>query len=170
MASSSTTTLIALAPYLSTVFIPVLAAIFSLVGSLGGGFIVWKLTDRSEKYKKLYGPLRFHLLMMKLIVENREEVLEDIKEWGDAQTRIRLMREHMSPLTRSWIEHCVKIRVLFEENAGLVKKGDFNLVADFMDGMVKREITEQGQNTFALRDNRTTKLLEAVKGFQNKLL
>jgi hypothetical protein len=157
-------------PILSSILIPLLAALFSLLGSLGGGFIVWLMTDRSEKYKKLYAPLRFHLMMMKLIVENREEVREDIQKWGDVATRINMIQVHMSPLTKKWIGHYEAIKELIEANAGLIKKKDFQLVSDFMDGFVKREITENGRNLLAERESRTSKLMDAVKALQDRLL
>lgn len=170
MGSSTTSTLTDLAPYISTVLIPLLAAIFSLIGSLGGGFVVWKLTDRAEKHRRLYGPLRFHLQMMKLLVENKEEVLEDVKEWKSVEMQISLMEKYMNPLTIRWIEHCKKINELLTENYGLIKAKDFTLIADFLDGYLKREITEHGKNFMALRENRTDKLLIAIRNLQAHLL
>lgn len=170
MIASSTGILVNFAPYISSIVIPLLAAIFSLIGSLGGGFIVWKLTERGEKHKRLYGPLRFHLQMMKLLVENKEDVLEDIKEWKNVEMQISLMEKHMSPLTIRWIEHCKKINELLTENYGLIKTRDFTLIADFLDGYLKREITEQGRNLMAIKESRTDKLLVAVKNLQTHIL
>jgi len=155
---------------ISSIIIPLLAALFSLIGGLGGGYVVWKLNKNDEKYQKLYGPLRFELLMMKLAVENREEVLKDIKEWLNVETQINLMQKHMSPLTKRWLSHRDKIRKLFEENAGFIKKRDFNLVSDFMDGCIKREIIEEGTIVLAVNETRTNRLLEAVAGLQERLL
>lgn len=155
---------------ISNIFIPLLAMVFSFLGGLGGGYFVWKLNNNNERYQKLYGPLKFNLLMMRLMVANREKVLEDIKNLASAGSRIDLMRKHMSPLTQKWIEHRDIIRNLFEENPGLIKKDDFSLMADFMDGCIKREITEEGKNDLADDENRTKKLLKAVEDLQNKLL
>lgn len=155
---------------ISNIFIPLLVMVFSFLGGLGSGYYVWKLNNNNEKYKKLYGPLKFNLLMMRLMVANREDVLEDIKKWGSVDLRIDMMRKHMSPLTKKWIEHRDNIRSLFETNPGLIKKDDFSLMSDFIDGCIKREITEEGQNSLALNENRTDKLLKAVKDLQNKLL
>jgi hypothetical protein len=77
--------------FISDMFIPLLTIIFSFLGAISGGYIVWKLNNNNERYKKLYGPLKFHLLMMRLMVRNRDEVFNDIKEWLNVETRISLM-------------------------------------------------------------------------------
>jgi hypothetical protein len=159
-----------IATLVTNIIIPLVVMIFSFLGAVGGGYLVWWLTDRSEKYKKLYGPLKFNLLMMQLLTNNKEEILEDVKQWANEETQINLMQEHLSPLTLKWIKHSDNIRTLFEENSGLIKKDDFELVKDFMDGYVKREITEQGKNLMAIRESRTDKLLEAISNLQQKLL
>lgn len=135
-----------------------------------GGLYVWKLNEKSDAYKRFYGPLRFHLQMMKLLSENKEEVLHDVKEWKSVEMQISMMEKHMNPLTVRWIEHCKKINELLSENYGLIKAGDFNLIADFLDGYLKREITEHGKNLLAIREDRTDKLLDAVKNLQAHLL
>ena len=50
--------------FISNIFIPLLAIVFSFLGAIGGGYIIWKLNSDNERYKKLYGPLKFNLLMM----------------------------------------------------------------------------------------------------------
>lgn len=155
---------------ISNVYIPVLTVVFSFLGGLGSGVLVYWLNNKNHRYSKLYGPLKFNLLMMKLMVKNKEEILDDIKEWASVEMRIDMMEKHLSPLTLRWIKHSDNIKVLFEENAGLIKKEDFNLMSDFMDGYVKREITEQGKNLLAVNENRTTKMLDAIKKFQDKLI
>jgi hypothetical protein len=155
---------------ISSIYIPLLSAVFALVGGVFGGLVVWKLDDNNERYKKLYGPLKFHLLMMKLMVANKEDVYKDIKDWySSAELRVNMMQKHMTPLTKQWINHKDDIKKLFEENPGLVKKDDFGLMSDFMDGCVKREITEDGKNDFT-ENNRVDKLLKAIENLQSKLL
>src|SRR3989338_11176794 len=135
------------------------------------GYASYKARREDEKrYEKLYGPLKFNLLMMRLLVINKKEVLDDIKKWLSIEVQIDLIEKHMSPLTQRWIKHRDNIKSLFEENPGLIKKNDFNLMSDFMDGCIKREIIEEGKNVLATDENRTNKLLKAVEDFQNKLL
>lgn len=145
----------------------------SFLTAIFTGGITWSLATKSSderRYEGLYGPLKFNLLMMKLLVENREDVLKDIQEWLNVETRIDLMQKHMSPLTERWIKHRDIIRELFEKNSGLIKKDDFELVSDFMDGCIKREIIEEGQNVLATNENRMNKILGSVKSLQDKLL
>ncbi len=144
-----------------------------VVAALLTSLVDWLLEKRRQEnigHERLYGPLRFNLLMMKLLVENRKEVLEDIKQWASAEVRIDLMQNHMSPLTLKWLQHKDKIKILFESNSGLIKKSDYQLVYNFMDGCVKREIIEEGKNLLAVNENRTNKLLEAVEIMQQKYL
>jgi len=152
------------------IFIALLTGIFALFGGAGGGFIVWRLNKNDDEHKKLYGPLKFNLLMMKILVDNREDILKDIKEWKSVEVRLDLMKKHMSPLTIKWIKHRDIIRNLFEENPGLIREEDFNLAAEFIDGCIKRDIIEDGKNELALKKQRTDKLLDAVKNLQDKLL
>lgn len=126
--------------------------------------------EEKKRYEKLYGPLKFNLLMMRLIVINKKEVLDDIKKWLNVEVQINLIEKHVSPLTKKWIKHRDNIKNLFEENPGLIKKDDFSSVSDFMDGCIKREIIEEGKNVLATDENRTNKILKVIEDFQNKLL
>ncbi len=148
----------------------ILTPVFSFIGAICGGYLVWLLNRHSEKYQKLYGPLRFNLQMMKIITTNNEEVVADIKKWANVETQIDLMTKHLPPLTEKWINHVTNVKTLFEQNSGLINKCDFDLMSDFMDGYVKREITEGGKNLMAIEDGRRGKLLDAIKNLQERLL
>ncbi len=114
--------------------------------------------------------MKFNLLMMKLIFDNQSEAQEEIKRWASIEMQIDLTQKHVSPLTQTWINHRDEIRHLFKSNSGLIKKVDFKLVADFMDGCIKREIIEDGKNVLAINKNMRNKLLDAIKSLQDKLL
>jgi len=126
--------------------------------------------NEAGRYEKLYGPMRFNLLMMKLLVDNREEILVEIKKWGTAEMQVDLMQKHLSPLTKKWLAHRDRIRTLLEEHPGLINKEDFILMSDFVDGCIKREIIEEGRNVLAVNEYMTNKLLKAVKELQDKFL
>lgn len=130
---------------------------------------MWKLNKEDEQYNKLYGPLKFKLKMMQLMMDNQKEIIEEIKQWN-VDTRITLMEKHMSPLTKRWLDYRDEIRKLFESNPGLIKEDDFSLVSDFMDGCIKRDIIEEGKNLLATNDNFREKLLTSIKKLQDKLL
>lgn len=144
-----------------------------VVAALLSGFVAFYLAKRAkenERYENLYGPLKFQLLSMKLIVENKEEVLTEIKKWASAEMRIDLMTKHLSPLTIKWLQYRDNVRRLLEGKPGLIKIDDFDLVKDFLDGCIKREIIEEGKNVLAVNENMMNKLLDAVENFQKKLL
>ncbi len=149
--------------------IAIVAAIFSFLGSIGGGYLVWFLSAENERYLKLYGPLKFNLEMMKLITQNRDDVITDIKKWENPQNQIDLIKKHINPLVKKWIEHKDNVRNLFEKYPGLIRKKDFKKVSDFMDGCIKREITEDLQNFLALEEERVDKLLRIVTLLQEKI-
>jgi len=155
---------------ISNIFIPLLAMVFSFLGGLDGGYVVWKLNKNESRYQKLYGPLKFNLLMMKLIFENEKEVIDDIKKYFNVKNQGELMMKHLSPLAKRWLNHRDNIKDLFEKNPGLINKEDFDLMSNFIDGCIKREIIEEGKNILAVNKERTDKLLEAIKKLQNKLL
>jgi hypothetical protein len=144
------------------------------VAALLSGFVSLYLARRAReeaRYEKLYGQLRLKFAMMKIMTENQQEVINDIKEWhSNVEVRIDLLPKHINPLVTKWIGYRDEIKNLFELNSGLIKKEDFSLVADFMDGCIKREITEDGKNFLAVNESRTNKLMDAVAMFQNKLL
>jgi hypothetical protein len=148
----------------------VVAAVVS--GIIGGGIqLIFRLLDQDqERYEVLYGPLRFHLLMMKLIIENREEVSNEIKtEINNVEMRINSMSAHISPLTQKWLSHRDIIRSLLEGNPGYIKKHDFALFAEFLDAYLKREIIQEGQNSLSTEE-RITKIMDVVKQLQDRLL
>ncbi len=147
----------------------ILVPLLSFIGALGGGYFVWFFKREDERYIKLYGPLKFKLKMMELMMNNQKEIIEEIKEWN-INTKLDLMQKHMSPLGKRWLEYRDEIRNLFEQNPGLITDEDFKLISDFMDGCIKRDIIEDGKNLLATNDNFREKLLTSIKNLQDKLL
>lgn len=144
-----------------------------VMAALCTALVNWKLAKKQkeyERYEKLYGPLKFNLMMMKLMVENKADILEDINKWGSVDMRNDLLMKHYSPLTIKWIEYRDIIRNLIEKNPGLIKEADIGLISDFMDGCIKKEIIEEGKNALATNPNRMNKLTEVVAKLQKKLL
>ena len=108
---------------------------------------------------------------MKIITDNQQEVIEDIRKWhNSAEDRVNLFPTHVNPLVQKWFSYRDQIKNLFEDNSGLIKKEDFRLVSKFMVGCLKREITENGTNWLAVNETRTSILMDAVEKFQIKLL
>ncbi|MEK7644125.1 MAG: hypothetical protein AAB390_02375 [Patescibacteria group bacterium] len=144
-----------------------------VIAALCNAGVNWQLARKSkedDRYEKLYGPLKFNLLLMKLIVDNKDDVINDIEAYASIDLRVDMTIKHVSPLILKWREHLDNIKDLFEKNSGFIRRNDFSLVKDFMDGYVKIQIAQDGQNLLAVQSNRIDQILEAVKNLQNKLL
>ena len=130
-----------------SIFSPLVSGVVAAIVALIGQYYFFRKNKDEEKYQKLYGPLIYHLLCMRLLTSNREKLTEEIKEtFNDATDRITEMQTHGRPLVGKWISHKQAIEQLFEQHPGYIKKGDLGLVSDFLDGCIKREITEDGRN------------------------
>lgn len=92
-----------------------------------------------------------------------------MQELRDPSQRIEEMQTHGRPLVSEWIKHKESIEKLFEEYPGQIKKADIGMVSDFLDGCIKRKITEDGQNWYTTEE-RTNKLMTAIQALQDKLL
>ena len=138
--------------------------------ALGGQYYFFWKNQNEERYRKLYGPLTYNLLMMRLITTNREELTKEILEtWVNVEMKNNEMIKHLNPLVKQWLEHKDNILNLLEMHPGYIKKGDIRLVEDFLDGCVKRKIIEDGKNWYA-SEERINQLLNAVKALQERLV
>jgi len=152
------------------VFAPLASGIVAAIVALIGQHYFFRKNKDEEKYQKLYGPLTYHLLCMRLLTNNRERLTEEIREtFNDATSRITEMQTHGRPLVGKWISHKEEIEQLLEKYPGYIKKEDLGLIGDFLDGCIKREITENGRNMYTTEE-RTDKILDAIRAMQAKLL
>jgi len=155
---------------LSIIYIVLSSAVVAALITSGIQVIVHFLERKQERYEVLYGPLRYHLLMMKIITDNNTEIRKEINdEIKNIEVRIKSMQTHISPLTQKWLEHRDIIRTLIQTNPGFVKKCDFNLISEFLDACLKREIIQEGQNELST-DERISKISDVVQKLQNRLL
>jgi len=133
-------------------------------------YIAEKNKKEEERYQKLYGPLTHKLLVMKIIENNKKDLMEEIRKAFDSpDLRIEAYRNDLNPLTIKWIFYKDDIKKLFEDYSGYIKKTDILLVENFLDGCIKREITDEGKNKWT-NEERIEKLLSAIKALQNRLL
>lgn len=129
-----------------------------------------KRRSEEEKYQKLYGSLTYKLMLMDIFTSNQQDLVKDIKnELNDPNIRIEAYKEDVNPLVVKWLSCKDDVKKLFENYPGYIKKADILLVKDFLDGCIKREITENGKNKWTNKE-RTDKLLSAVKALQDRLL
>ena len=75
----------------------------------------------------------------------------------------------VNPLIDKWHEHNNKLKHALEDNAGYIKKGHLKLVEDFLDGCVKREITDGGKSRHTTEE-RINKMLDAIEALQKQLI
>lgn len=126
--------------------------------------------EEEERYENFYGPLRYHLLMMKVITDNHLEVESEIREkFTDAEMIVSSLQRHTSPLITQWHNHKEAIKALIETKISLVRKNDFPRITKFLDACLKREIAQEGANSLAT-DQRMQEIIDAIKELQDYLL
>lgn len=148
----------------------VVAAIVALSGQY---YFSWRSREE-ERYKVLYGPLIYNLLMMKILTDNRQELTDEIlKMWQDIDTKNSELVKNINPLIKQWIDHKDNLEKLLKDNTGYLRKADLKLIKDFLDGCVKRKIISAengGTNVYAINEGRLNKLLNSISALQDKLL
>lgn len=123
-----------------------------------------------ERYEKLYGKMTYHLLYMKVISKNREDLTgEIVRVIKDVDYKNQSLIKHINPLVLNWINHKDSLKKAIDDHPGYIKKEHIKLIEDFIDGLVKREIIEEGKNIYA-NEGRINKLLNAIKALQDNLL
>ncbi|MCX6722996.1 MAG: hypothetical protein NT094_02890 [Candidatus Staskawiczbacteria bacterium] len=124
-----------------------------------------------ERFEKLYGSLTYHLLAMKVLKINRTELLKEISEEPTPPDTGGILSKfsEVNPLIDKWHEHNNKLKDMLEKNAGYIKKCHLKLIEDFLDGCVKREITDGGKSRHTTEE-RINKMLDAIEALQAELI
>jgi len=152
------------------IFSVLASGVVAAIVALSGQYYFFRKNQEEKRYQKLYGPLTYHLLRMMLLTNNREQLTKEIRgEFNDSNLRVTELQTHGRPLVSKWIKHKDNIAKLFEKYPGYIKKEDLKLVEGFMDGCIKREITEDGKNRYT-SEERVDQLLKAIKKLQEKFL
>lgn len=155
---------------MNPIFLVLSSAVIAALVSGAIQYFFWLAEKNKEEYETLYGPLRFHLLMMKIITKNNNEVSMQIsKEIKNVEMRLNSINTHINPLVMKWLEHRDIIRTLLQTNSGYIRKCDLDLIEEFLDACLKREIAQEGRNNLAT-DERIDKIIDIVKKLQEKLL
>lgn len=145
-----------------------------VVAAITTGLINWRvevLRRNKEREAKLYGPLKYNLLTMRALTKNRETLTQEIlNEGGPIEMKNRALREEPRPLIEKWHTCKNDIATLFEKYPGLIRPEDLNLVGEFVDACIKRNIAKEGQSHRASSDNRMDQLLEVVVKMQDRFL
>jgi hypothetical protein len=145
----------------------------AFISAIVSGIFQWIISEKSKKNEqeiKLYGPLKFHLMMILLINKNKEDIIEsDIRESGAGiETQNNLYKIHIVPLIKKLWLHFDRIMGLFERYPGFIRREHFYLVKNFVDGYMKREIIEHGANSLT-NNERLDKLIDAVEALQKEM-
>jgi hypothetical protein len=150
----------------------------SVVATIVGVLLTWlkeyiqkKVEKEQRQFEKLYGALTYHLLAMKVLKINRTELLDEIvKEPTPDDIKENIKRfMPVNPLILKWNEHKDKLMKILENNAGYLKKSHIKFVEDFLDGCVKRDITENGES-IRVTPKRIEKMIDAVRVLQDEIL
>jgi hypothetical protein len=155
----------------------------SLVASLVTVLLNWlrewfvvKKREEKERYEKLYGPLKFYLLLMDASTKNKTELLEEIdKMFKKSNYKLDLSslhKENISPLIKKYWEYIEAIMDILKSNPECIKKEHFPLVKNFVDGYIKREIV--GKDTVKgnrfISEERMGKIIDAVEALKKEFL
>jgi len=168
----TTTTMITTQLFIITIFSS------TLIATIIGVLLSWikesfqKKHDLEQRqFEKLYGPITYHLLAMKVLKINRMELLDEISKepiCDDINSNLNKFSV-VNPLISKWHEHKEILKQVLEANAGYIKKNHINLIEDFLDGYIKREITQEGKSA-RTTEERINKMLNAVEALQIELL
>jgi len=173
---------------------PVLiGVIVSFLGTQLWNFLLEKKRKETERQEKLYGPLRFYLMVMKNNTTTREKLREDLrknfkethknldpKSAGESLIKYnqQFSTEIAGPAINEWWLHIDKVKCLLENFPGLIRKNDWPLIKDFISDLFLREmVVGKAKNkdlynlfTDETTDNATKQILSSIEKLQNKLL
>lgn len=124
-----------------------------------------------SQFEKLYGPVIYQLLMLKVIDINRKELIKEISEEPVPEQAQDILKKwaDVNPINDKWRAHILELQQLFEKNAGYIKKKHFVLVENLLDGLVKRDITKGGASIRTNKE-RIEKIFSAIDALSGELL
>ncbi len=155
--------------------IGVLGAVF---GSTVGVLLNWrkeycqqKIRKEDLQFEKLYGPVIYQLLMLKVIDINRKELIKEISDEPTPRQTEDFLKKwaDINPINERWRLHILDLKNLFKLNAGYTKKEHLKLVEDLLDGLIKRDITKGG-SSIRTNKERIEKIFSAIDALSKELL
>jgi|SRR3989344_6414793 len=166
------TTIITKELFLWTIFSSTVMA--TIIGVLLGWIKEYfqKRIEREQKqFEKLYGPLIYQLLAIRVLNFNRKELLEEINKESIPDNADAILKKYsdINPINSEWRKRIFKLIDLFQENAGYIKKQHINLIENFLDACVKRDITKGGKSVRATKE-RIEKIFDSIEALQKELL
>jgi hypothetical protein len=122
-------------------------------------------------YEKLYGVLIYHLLMIRALSINRAELIEEISKEpvsNDLEYTKKKFDE-VSPINVQWWQHIQNIRYILESKAGYIRNEHFKIVEDFLDSVIKREITKNGTSGRTTKE-RVGKIFDSLQKLDEEII
>ncbi len=150
----------------------------TLVATIVGVILNWIKEYFQEKARwknltqeKLYGTLPFHLLMIRALGLNRDELLNEISAEpiiNDAEAILKKFGD-VNPINAKWRQHIQYIKDELEAKAGYIREDHFKVVENFLDSLIKREITQDGKSIRAT-PHRIQKIFDALERLDQEIL
>lgn len=150
----------------------------TLVATIVGVILNWikeyfqeKARWRNLTQEKLYGSLIYHLLMIRALNLNRDELLSEISAEPTIDDTGSILRKFgdVNPINDQWRQHIEYIKSEFEAKAGYIRSEHFKIVEHFLDSFIKREITQGGKSIRAT-PHRIQKIFDALKKIDEEIL
>jgi hypothetical protein len=150
----------------------------TVVATIVGGLLNWlkeyfqeKTRWKSLTQEKLYGSLIYHLLMIRALNVNRDELLEEISAEPTIDDTGLILKKFgdLNPINAQWRQHVLCIKNEFEAKAGYIRKENLAVVENFLDSFIKREITQGGKSARST-PHRMQKIFDALKMLDEEIL
>lgn len=132
--------------------------------------------NEEEQNRKLYGPVKFHLLFMDTSAKTKTELLKEAdKIYRTASDKLELpffQKEDINSLIKIYWTHLYAIMNILESNPGCIKKEHIPLIKNLIEGYIKRKIVgkEIIKGTRSVPEEWITKIIDAVDALKEKLL
>ena len=171
----------------------ILPLLVAVLGTSIWNFVLERKRKEAERKEKLYGPLRFYLMMMKnnkvTMEQLRENMRQNHKKWSKGldskksgelliESSNQFSREIVNPAVSEWWSYADTVESYFKNHSGLIKKNDWSLVKNFSSSLFLRKMAvgkATPKNTYNLftdemTTNATEQIFEAVNRLQDKIL
>ncbi len=122
----------------------ILTIVNILLAGLLTAIIVFMLNKSENQERKLYGPLRFHLLMLKLLEEQLTEVKNKFLPTNSIRQDFNSFDKHAQPISdKRGINEDIIITLL-ADYPGYIKKKHLILIKDFIDDCMRGKMAPSG--------------------------
>lgn len=155
--------------------------VFIILGSSVVATLISKMWDHfsrkaereDDQNEYFYNPIKLQLIMLGSLSLNRKELMdESLKRRSGNEIISEDYKKEVNSLIEKWWAHAGIIKTIIETQPGSIRKEHFKLVADFMDGWIKRDIigTSINKGTVLTNKERMSKIFVAIEALKRELL